>query len=229
MSRLCTRRWRGREKKIYHQCCKEISPDTSRCARNRSRADNGVTNVFHLPGVGVEGDSSRDSGESSFPFGLEKVGSEGWASFGGVSLSTGAGPNLLRDPNGAKCESFVVRQMREIDADLLSLVPETSRVAGLHITDSKGYQEETESDDKRREDECAEQGYVTNSRFAGRESSQLPWLSHPQTLCHPLSCPVNDTLKVNSEKIAKKKSDPHCSLRVTRTCAQTTETWKRFS
>ena len=92
----------GQERKVYHQCCKEISPDTSRCVRGRSRANDSATNVFHLPGVGVEGDSSRDSDEPSFPLGLEKVVGEGWASFGGVSLSTGAGPNLLRAPNGAK-------------------------------------------------------------------------------------------------------------------------------
>lgn len=106
MSRLCTRRWGRQARKLYHQCCKEISPDTPRCGRNRSRSNDGVTNVFHLPGVGVEGDSSRDWVESSFPLGLENVVGEGWASFGGVSSSTGAGPNLLRFPNGAKHRSF---------------------------------------------------------------------------------------------------------------------------
>jgi hypothetical protein len=112
MSRLCTRSRRGQEGKVYHQCCKEISPDTSRCARNRSRANGGVINVFHLPGVGVEGDSSRDSDEPSFPLGFEKVVGEGWASFGGVSSSTGAGPNLLRLPNGAKHTSFCQTKCR---------------------------------------------------------------------------------------------------------------------
>ena len=103
MSRLCTRSWGRQERKVNHQCCKEISPDTPRCTRNRSRASNDdVTDVFYLLGVGVEGDSSRDLVESSFPLGLEKVDGEGWASFGGVSSSTGAGPNLLRFPNGAK-------------------------------------------------------------------------------------------------------------------------------
>ena len=59
-------------------------------------------NVFYLPGAGVEGDSSRDLGGLSFPYGLEKVDGEGWASCGGELSSTGAGPNLLRLPNGAK-------------------------------------------------------------------------------------------------------------------------------
>ena len=98
--------------------------------------------MFYLPGVGVEGDSSRDSGESSFPLGLEKVVGEGWASFGGVSFSTGAGPNLLRVPNGAKKGVFV-KQKKEIGANILSLVPETSRVAGLHITHSREYRKDT--------------------------------------------------------------------------------------
>jgi len=80
MSRLCTRRWRRWERKVYHQCCKEISPDTPRCARNRSRASDDVVNVFYLPGVGVEGDSSRDLVELSLPYGLENVVGEGCAS-----------------------------------------------------------------------------------------------------------------------------------------------------
>lgn len=51
------------------------------------------------------------------------------------------------------------------------------------------------------EDDCAEQGEVTNSRFAGGQSSHIRDARRTlPTLCHPLSCPVNDTLKVNSEK-----------------------------
>ena len=34
-------------------------------------------NVFYLPGVGVEGDSSRDLVELSLPYGLENVVGEG--------------------------------------------------------------------------------------------------------------------------------------------------------
>ena len=45
--------------------------------RNRSRASDGVVNVFYLPGVGVEGDSSRDLVELSLPYGLENVVGEG--------------------------------------------------------------------------------------------------------------------------------------------------------
>ena len=68
MSRLCTRKWKtGRY----------ITNIAKGCARNRSRANGGVTNVFHLPGVGVEGDSSRDLAGLSLPLSLEKVVDEG--------------------------------------------------------------------------------------------------------------------------------------------------------
>ena len=53
------------------------------------------------------GDSSRDLVGLSLPYGLENVVGEGWASCGGVLFSTGAGPNLLRFPRGAKRKGFV--------------------------------------------------------------------------------------------------------------------------
>jgi len=183
MSRLCTRRRRGRERKVYHECCKEISPDTPRCAGNRSRASDGVVNVFYLPGAGVEGDSSRDLVELSFPYGLEKVGGEGWASCGGELSSTGAGPNLLRLPNGAEgrssSDTWSPKKIENRVNYILSLVPETSRVAGLHITHSRGCQEyRKEKRIRWGEMTVLNKARRTTPQLAGRESSPHPWLPH---------------------------------------------------
>ena len=57
---------------------------------------------------------------------------EGWASCGGAASSTGAGPNLRRLPRGAANPVSCAKRYLEV-RDLLSLVPVTSRVAGLHI------------------------------------------------------------------------------------------------
>ena len=62
---------------------------------NHLRASEGVVDAFDLPGVGVEGDSSRDPAMPLLPCSLENVVGEGWASCGGTFSSTGADPNLL--------------------------------------------------------------------------------------------------------------------------------------
>ena len=91
-----------------------------------------------------------------------------------------------------------------------------------------GKQEKKE--DKMGGDECAEQGEVTDPATCRRRV--IPALVAPTptpTLCHTLSCSANDTLKVNSRKIANNCADPHRLRRHARTCSQKAETCKRFS
>ena len=81
---------------------------------------------------------------------------------------------------------------------ILSLVPETSRVAGLHMARSRGCQKKRKEKRIRwGEDDCAEQGEATNSATCRmRVTSASVALTLTPTLCHRLSCSASDTLKV---------------------------------
>jgi len=96
----------------------------------------------------------------------------------------------------------VLSRKREIwICHILSLVPETSRVAGLHIARSKGCQEKRKVGEDIRGGDDSEQGEVTNPASCRTRVIHAPVALTPaKTLCHTLSCPVSDTLKVEFTK-----------------------------
>jgi hypothetical protein len=152
-------------------------------------------------------------------------------------FSTGAGPNLLRLPNGAKCGSFV----RHLTSGKMEKLCRPHTVVGpRNFTGSwsphRAQQRMSGKQKVRREgemggDDCAEQGEVTNSATCRAKSHPRIRDSHVRpTFCHTLSCPASDTLKVKSTKNCQKNPADHLPLhRFTGTSLQTTETRKRFS